>query len=184
MIKRNIIISLISLFCFMQVQAKDISFKAFNEDDFKAQLNRLKQETQAKYWAANQGIDAQINTLLNSFDLKMYKSIKSDTVVPQLTEGKYSLLRSSRRKRETTKYYWNLMKANQEISQKQEYFHKTAAILNYLKRYDRKMPFNTKKELLSALNKVVQKGKENDFKEAYRLAKGLSKNFFKYVRVS
>ena len=184
MTKRNIIISLISLFCFMQAQAKDISFKAFHEDNFKTQLNQLKQEAQAKYLAAKQGIDAQINTLLNSFDLKMYKSIKSDTVVPALTDRKYSVSRSSRRKKELTKHYWNLMKASQEIGQKQEYFHKTAAILNYLKGYDRKMPFNTKKELLSAVNKVVQKGKENDFKEAYNLAKGLSKNFFKYVRFS
>ena len=183
MIKKSII-TIISLLCFAQVYAKNNSFSEFDKTNFKTQLNRAKQAVEREYLNNNQSIDAKIIALLNSFDAKLYKSIKSDVEVPQITKTKYSPVRSTRRKHEYIKHYSSQMRAGSDIAKKQEYFRKTAAILNYLKGYDRGVSYQTKTALLSRVNQVVQKGRANDFKAAYSLAESLSKDYYKYVKIN
>lgn len=76
------------------------------------------------------------------------------------------------------------MRAESDILEKQEYFRKSAAIFNYLKGYDRTISYQIKNDLLNRAKAVVAKGKANDFKGAYYLAEGLSKDFYKYVKLS
>ena len=76
------------------------------------------------------------------------------------------------------------MRAEGNVAAKQIYFRKTAAILNYLKGYDRNISYKTKTALLSRTNQVVQKARANDFKGAYKLAEGLSKDYYRYVKLS
>ena len=182
MIKKGII-TIISLLCFMQVQAKSVGFNKFDITNFKAQLNLIKQETEKEYLAANQSIDAQIMAQLNAFNANMYKNIKSDVNVPQITQTKFSLVRNSRRKHEYIKHYTRQMFAESDLAKKQEYFRKTAAIFSYLKGYDRRLSYQIK-NLLNRAKEVVQKAKNNDFKRAYNLAEALSKDFYKYVKLS
>lgn len=183
MMKKSLI-TLVCLLCFMQVQAKNNNFKEFDETNFKTKLTQIKQEVEKEYLANNQSIDAQILVLLNSFDEKMYKSIKSDVNVPPITQTKYSVIRSTRKKHEYIQHYTNKMRAESDIASKQAYFRKTAAIFNYLKGYDRSISYQTKNVLLTRANQVVQKAKANDFKGAYYLADALSKDFYKYVKLS
>lgn len=183
MIKKSII-TLISLLCFMQVYAKGNNFKEFDITNFKAQLTQVKQEVEKEYFANNQGIDAQIIATLSSFNSAMYKSIKSDVYVTPITQTKYSVIRSARRKNEYIKHYISKMRAESDIADKQAYFRKTAAILNYLKGYDRSISYQIKNDLLSRAKEVVAKGKANDFKGAYSLAKDLAKDYYGYVKVN
>ena len=76
------------------------------------------------------------------------------------------------------------MRAEGDIIAKQIYFRKTAAILNYLKGYDRSISYQIKTSLLNRTNQVVQKAKANDFKGAYKLAEDMSKDFYKYVKLN
>ena len=183
MIKRSIII-IISLLCFMQVYAKGNNFKEFDITNFKAQLTQVKQEVEKEYFANNQGIDAQIITALSSFNAAMYKNIKSDVSVTPITQTKYSVIRSARKKNEYIKHYVGQMRAENDLATKREYFRKTAAILNYLKGYDRSISYQIKVELLNRTNQVVAKGKSNDFKGAYNLAKDLAKDYYGYVKLN
>ncbi|MBQ4492983.1 MAG: hypothetical protein II972_00035 [Elusimicrobiaceae bacterium] len=183
MIKKSII-TIISLLCFAQVYAKDNNFKEFDKANFKTQLNLAKQAVEKEYLSKTSSIDAKIIALLNSFDAKLYKSIKSDVNVPPITKTKFSTIRSAQKKHEYIKHYASQMRADTDIAKKQVYFRKTAAILNYLKGYDRGMAYQTKTTLLNRTNQVVQKAKANDFKTAYKLAEDLSKDFYKYVKLS
>ena len=183
MMKKSLI-PLVCLLCFMQVQAKNNNFKEFDETNFKAKLTQIKQEVEKEYLANNQNIDVQIIAVLSSFNSNMYKNIKSDVYVTPITQTKYSVIRSARKKNEYIKHYTSKMRAESEIASKQEYFRKTAAIFNYLKGYDRSISYQTKNVLLTRANQVVKKAKENDFKQAYNLAEALSKDFYKYVKLS
>ena len=179
--KNKKIITIISLLCFMHVLAQAAGFNKFDKTNFQTQLNLAKQEIEN---SAPQSIDGKILTLLNSFDAKMYKNIKSDVKVPAITQTKYSVVRNARKKQEYIKHYTSAMRAESEVAAKQKYFRKTAAIFNYLKGYDRSISYQTKTALLSRANQVVQKAKGNDFKAAYNLAEDLSKDFYKYVKVN
>lgn len=183
MIKKSII-TIISLLCFAQVYAKNNSFSEFDKANFKTQLNLAKQKVEKEYLNNTQSIDAKIMALLNSFDAKLYKSIKSDVNVPPITKTKFSTIRSAQKKHEYIKHYTSQMRASSEIAAKQAYFRKTAAILNYLKGYDRGINHQVKNALFNRTNQVVQKAKANDFKTAYKLAEDLSKDFYKYVKLS
>lgn len=183
MIKRSMI-TIISLLCFMQVYAKGNNFKEFDLTNFKAQLTQIKQEVEKEYIANNQDIDVQIIAALSSFNSNMYKSIKSDVYVTPITQTKYSVIRSARKKNEYIKHYTSKMRAENDIADKQAYFRKTAAILNYLKGYDRSISYQIKTALLNRVNQVVAKGKANDFKGAYSLAKDLAKDYYGYVKLN
>ena len=183
MIKKNIII-IISLLCFAQVYAKDNNLGKFDKTNFQRELTLAKQTVEREYLNNTQSIDAKIIALLNSFDAKLYKSIKSDIEVPQITQTKYSAVRSTRRKQEYIKHYTSQMRAEGDIIAKQIYFRKTAAILNYLKGYDRSISYQIKTSLLNRTNQVVQKAKANDFKGAYKLAEDLAKDYYRYVKLS
>ena len=182
--KNKIIISITLLLCFMQVYAKNYNFTEFDSVGFKAQLNLVKQEAEKEYLNKTQSIDAQILATLSSFNASMYKSIKSDIYVTPITQTKYSVIRSARKKNEYIKHYTSKMRAESDIAEKQKYFRKTAAILNYLKGYDKNISYQIKASLLNRANQVVVKGKANDFKGAYSLAEGLSRDFYKYVKLS
>jgi hypothetical protein len=168
----------------MQVQAKESLFKELDINKFKTELILLKQQTEKEYSLKNQGIDEEIISVLSSFNSAMYKSIKSDVSVTPITQTKYSVIRSATKKHEYIKHYTSQLRANNDIAEKQAYFRKTAAILNYLKGYDRNISYQIKSSLLSRAKAVVQRGKANDFKGAYYLAEGLSKDFYKYVKLS
>ena len=183
MIKKSII-TIISLLCFAQVYARENGFKEFDKTNFKNQLTLAKRAVENEYLNNTQSIDAKILALLNSFDAKLYKSIKSDIEVPPITQTKYTTFRSATKKQEYIKHYTRQMRADSNIVAKQIYFRKTAAILNYLKGYDRNIPYKTKTALLNRTNQVVQKAKSNDFKGAYKLAEDLSKDYYKYVKLS
>lgn len=183
MIKKSII-TIISLLCFMQVLAQAGNFKEFDATNFKAQLTQIKQKVEKEYSANTQDIDVQIIAALSSFNAAMYKNIKSDVNVPPITQTKYSVIRNARKKNEYIKHYTSQMRASSEIAAKQTYFRKTAAILNYLKGYDRSIPYQRKNDLLSRAKAVVAKGKANDFKGAYSLAKDLAKDYYGYVKVN
>lgn len=178
------IISLIFLLCFMHVYAKNLSFKEFDTTNFKTQLNLVKQETEKEYLNNTQSIDAKIIAVLNSFDANMYKSIKSDIYVTPITKTKFSVVRNVRRKQEYIKHYTRQIFAESNLAKKQEYFRKTAAIFNYLKGYDRRLSYQIKNDLLNRAKEIVQKAKNNDFKQAYNLAEALSKDFYRYVKLS
>lgn len=182
MIKKSLIIIAL-LLCFAQVYAKNNNFKEFDKTNFKTQLNQAKQAVEREYLNNTKSIDAKIIALLNSFDAKLYKSIKSDIEVTPITQTKYSAVRSARKKHEYIKHYTSQMRAEGNIAAKQIYFRKTAAILNYLKGYDRSISYKTKTVLLERASQVVQKAKANDFKGAYKLAEGLSKDYYRYVKL-
>lgn len=182
MIKKSMI-TIILILCFAQVYASN-NFKEFDKTNFQTQLNLAKQTVEKEYLNNTQSIDAKILVLLNSFDAKLYKSIKSDIEVPQITQTKYSTIRSATKKQEYIKHYVGQMRADSNIVTKQFYFRKTAAILNYLKGYDRSISYQTKTALLNRAGQVVQKAKANDFKGAYKLAEDLSKDYYRYVKLS
>ncbi|GEM_PF-5262659 len=183
MIKKTII-TIILLLCFMQVYAKDNRLVEFDITNFKAQLALLKQQVEKEYLNNTQSIDAEIISVLSSFNSTMYKNIKSDVYVAPITQTKYSVIRSARKKNEYIKHYIGQMRAESDIQEKQEYFRKSAAIFNYLKGYDRNISYQIKSNLLIRAGQVVQKAKANDFKGAYSLAKLLSQDYYKYVKVN
>lgn len=183
MIKKSLIIIAL-LLCFAQVYAKNNNFKEFDKTNFKKELTLAKQAVEREYLSNSKSIDAKIIALLNSFDARLYKSIKSDIEVPTITQTKYSAMRSARRKHEYIKHYTKQMRADANIAAKQIYFRKTAAILNYLKGYDRSISYKTKTVLLERASQVVQKAKANDFKGAYKLAEDMSKDYYRYVKLS
>ena len=147
MIKRSIIL-IVYLLCFSQIYAKDSSLVKFDKTNFEAGLIAVKQEVQNQALLSLNPLDSQIKTLLNSFDLKLYKSIKSDTKITPEPKLKYpAAVRQASQKLAYTKYINSQNKAKSEIEKKQEYFHRTAALLTYLKAYDiNKMPSKKKEE--------------------------------------